>query len=265
MNAIHKAGYIYRDLKPENLLLSLDGHACITDFGLAKKVTKLTAIVFSICGTDEIMAPEIEKGRGYNCMVDYYNIGTLAFELATGQVPVFSWRENILLEADNPCMTPLSEQLKDFLKRLLEPKPSKRLGFKKGLNEICEHPWMKPLNISQLNCGKVKPPLVLDPNMTEFSSKKVIALDVGCETKQESLSLADVSFYDPAAEAETRSSELENDQGTDRDEIFKIDNQTLKFDDDDGDGYEIASETSESISTKLQNYKSKNIEAMKKF
>jgi protein kinase X len=68
-------------LKPENLLISSDGHLKITDFGFAKKVSDKT---FTLCGTPEYLAPEIIIGSGHNHGVDWWALGILLFEMLAG-------------------------------------------------------------------------------------------------------------------------------------------------------------------------------------
>jgi len=60
---LHERNIIYRDLKPENLLIHSDGHLKVTDFGFAKKIEDRT---WTVCGTPEYLAPEIILSRGYN-------------------------------------------------------------------------------------------------------------------------------------------------------------------------------------------------------
>ena len=71
LECLHKNGVIYRDLKPENVLLDMDGHLKLTDFGLSK-IRKRDELVFSVCGTPEYVAPEIIKGKGYGAEVDFW-------------------------------------------------------------------------------------------------------------------------------------------------------------------------------------------------
>jgi protein kinase A len=65
---LHKNQIIYRDLKPENLLLDRHGHLKITDFGFAKKVPDIT---WTLCGTPDYLAPEVVSSKGYNKSVDW--------------------------------------------------------------------------------------------------------------------------------------------------------------------------------------------------
>ena len=178
LDAIHRENYIYRDLKPENILLDLDGHIRITDFGLVKKVDNSKALNHTYCGTYEVMAPEILADQGYNFMVDYYNIGTLAYELVTGKIPRFSGEKRVFLEEKNPAIQCMSADFRDFIMRLLDTNPRNRLGAIGGLKEICSHPWLSSINMSQLNERKVKPPVILDPNFIHFKSKSPISEDI---------------------------------------------------------------------------------------
>ena len=158
IEAIHNKSYIFRDLKPENLLLDHEGHVRITDFGLAKRVPDLRELNYSYCGTFEILAPEITGDVGYGHMVDYFNIGTLAYEMATGYIPEFTKVERALTKYAQERMNVLSKECKDFLSRLLESNPKCRLGFTNGVKELLAHPWMSPLDINSLKQRKVKPP-----------------------------------------------------------------------------------------------------------
>ena len=81
---MHEKNIIYRDLKPENLLIDKEGHIKIADFGFAKKLTNDRT--FTLCGTPEYLAPEIILGskEGYGKSADWWALGILVYELLTG-------------------------------------------------------------------------------------------------------------------------------------------------------------------------------------
>ena len=87
---LHKQNIIYRDLKPENIVLDKDGHALLTDFGLAKEGISESELSRSFCGSLAYLAPEVLGRRGHGKAVDWYHLGVLLHELLTGQPPYFS-------------------------------------------------------------------------------------------------------------------------------------------------------------------------------
>ena len=102
---------IYRDLKPENVLLNHDGHIKIADFGFAKFCPNMT---WTLCGTPDYLAPEIVGQQRYNKSVDWYALGVLIFEMLSGilnplcygvhKFKDFIFAKRILLNVPNPVM-----------------------------------------------------------------------------------------------------------------------------------------------------------------
>ena len=85
---LHGQSIIYRDLKPENLMVSMDGHLKLTDFGFAKHMPDIKeGWCTSRVGTPEYMAPEVIKGEQYSLPADWWSLGCLVYEMLCGCCP----------------------------------------------------------------------------------------------------------------------------------------------------------------------------------
>lgn len=82
-NYLHTRGIVYRDLKPENLMVDARGYVKLVDFGFAKYIGQ-TSKTWTFCGTPEYVAPEIVLNKGHDRAVDYWSLGILIHELLTG-------------------------------------------------------------------------------------------------------------------------------------------------------------------------------------
>ena len=84
---LHSNNVVHRDLKPENVLMDRDGYIVLADFGLAKFLQGAADQTFSFCGTAEYLAPEILDMKGHGFAVDWWTLGILVYEMATGRPP----------------------------------------------------------------------------------------------------------------------------------------------------------------------------------
>jgi serine/threonine protein kinase len=126
----HNLDIVYRDIKPENILIDIDGHVKIADFGLSKIIPKRHRS-HSFCGSPEYMCPEILMGQGHDRLADIYCIGALLYELVVGFPPHFNQDHNEIYKGivnNEPEYEEhnLSEELQDLLMTLLQKDPKKR-------------------------------------------------------------------------------------------------------------------------------------------
>ncbi|EFN77616.1 cGMP-dependent protein kinase, isozyme 1 [Harpegnathos saltator] len=146
LDHLHTLGIVYRDLKPENILIANNGYIKLTDLGSSKiiGVYKTTTFV----GTPEYLAPEIIQVKGYNRAVDYWALGVLVYELLLGRTPFQDANdleicEKILKGFDDIRLpSVVKSTAKNFIQRLLQFDPTKRLGYlRNGAMDVRNHKW----------------------------------------------------------------------------------------------------------------------------
>ncbi|NP_001234214.2 phototropin-1 [Solanum lycopersicum] len=182
---LHCQGIIYRDLKPENVLLQSGGHVSLTDFDLSCLTSCKPQLLVpeinekkkhqkgqhnpifmaepmrasnSFVGTEEYIAPEIITGAGHTSAVDWWALGILLYEMLYGYTPfrgktrqkTFS---NILhKDLKFPGSIQSSLHAKQLMYRLLHRDPKNRLGSREGANEIKQHPFFRGVNWALIRC-----------------------------------------------------------------------------------------------------------------
>ena len=159
---LHSKNIIFRDLKPENVLVTCIGHIKLTDFGMAKQLLTTEERHQSILGTPQFMAPEIIENQAYTYPVDFWALGCLVFEMLHSYSPFAN--KNLkemfvkILKADyeERMSADISVDAKEFIRQLLKRLPEDRLGC----SMIRQHVYFRGFDWDAACKLELVPPLI---------------------------------------------------------------------------------------------------------
>lgn len=163
---LHGKNIVYRDLKPENLVIDSKGYVKLTDFGFAKKLSKGKK-TYTFCGTPEYVSPEVILSKGHDCSADYWALGVLIYELSTGEPP-FQGNDPLDIYKTivdgiqaRPMPKILSKPVRDLIFKLCCDEPTDRLGSQvNGIKDIRRHKWFSNFDFWSLRLRSLKVPRV---------------------------------------------------------------------------------------------------------
>lgn len=156
LSHLHRRNTLYRDLKPENVLLSALGHVKLVDFGAARVLADQPAS--TMCGTPEYMAPEMVTQANYTFPCDLWSLGILIYEMAVGQPP---FRDESpmglfakILNQEVKFPKRFDDRLKSLVLGLLTRNPSTRLDE----SSVKSHVFFKGIDWNRVEQLYLQPP-----------------------------------------------------------------------------------------------------------
>ena len=145
LTAIHKKGFIHRDIKSKNFLVELGPRHLnlkLADFGLVKQINDRDQVIHTVCGTPGYMAPEMIKEEGYDSKCDVFSAGCVAYQILTRSSLFKAPDVQTMLRTNSECnLEPIDGNLtlsmsdKAFLRAVLNPDPEQRLTAQVAVND----------------------------------------------------------------------------------------------------------------------------------
>ncbi|QQP48942.1 G protein-coupled receptor kinase, partial [Caligus rogercresseyi] len=203
LDHLHSNGIVYRDCKPENILLDDAGHVRISDLGLALRIPEGETVRGRV-GTVGYMAPEVIENTKYSFSPDYFSLGVLIYEMICGKGPFRARKEKVkkeevdrrTREMEEPYSKKFSEGAKSLCKALLAKKVSDRLGCssgRHGAKDVMSASWFSDMNWRRMEATKDRPPFIPDPHAVY--AKDVLDIEQFSTVKGVNLDAKDDSFY----------------------------------------------------------------------
>jgi len=186
---MHTKHVIHRDLKPDNLLLSEDGHLKVTDFGTAKDQDDTNSDINQFCGTVSYVSPEVLHDKPATRACDLWALGCIIFQMLTGRTPFVAENDYLTFQViinhssetfEFPESVP--EDAQDLIQKLLIQEPSERIGASQdeaGYAELKNHPFFDGIEWGTLTTQTppyIPPPLELpEPKLDGASEHWTVA------------------------------------------------------------------------------------------
>ncbi|CAN0020488.1 unnamed protein product, partial [Heterosigma akashiwo] len=165
---LHSLNIVYRDLKPENVLVSGDGHLKIADFGLSRILDEGDDVASTICGTAAYFPPEMLRNQGYGLSADYWQYGCFIYELFVGESPFYDpegtpeTMKTKISKAEYEFPSSCSRRWKKIVSDLLVPEVRNRCGLQEGQNgwdAVAKQPFFDKLEWAHVQNLKYSPPV----------------------------------------------------------------------------------------------------------
>jgi len=156
---LHEHGVVYRDLKPENMLLTGEGHIKITDFGFAKSL-RLNEKTFTLCGTPEYLAPEVIQQKGHSFACDWWGVGILIYEMTCGHAPFMDQNPFKLYEKIIHNQVAFPDYFDPTLERLVVGMLDKDASTRFDKEHIMRHEVFLNMDWTVVGSGCMQPPFV---------------------------------------------------------------------------------------------------------
>lgn len=176
LQAIHDAGYVYRDLKPQNVLLDTEGQVRISDMGLTADVTK--GPIKQCSGTRGYWSPETIKKEPYKTEPDWWSLGVTAFVLFSSKIPFHGHddeeKDAATLKAEINYKHDEPQDLQEFISALCTVDMTKRLGATGGVKDIKAHPYMASVDWVRLEAGEIDAEIKPNPNDINAPSRSEV-------------------------------------------------------------------------------------------
>ena len=180
---LHGKGIIYRDIKPENILIDREGHLKLADFGLCKEgIWNGQTTTGTFCGTLDYMAPEVIIRKQYDCAVDLWSMGVLVYEMLYGDIPFSGDNEEEQLKKilkGLPTFPPtISCNGASLISKLLILNPIERIGYSptEGVTQFRSHPFFDGLDWDSVEDRQIIPEHMPESNSEHFNELREVKI-----------------------------------------------------------------------------------------